>query len=259
MSNLIELSNEEVLAIPIDHLGAIILRHLKETDQWSEHNFTNQSQNQGIPDNVLCVWAEGLSWLISRRLVSRGRPGNNNSASTIFLITTQRKHYLGWHDIVQPIDNKKKIMPRNAVQFQKGLSLTNFLKDYGTEKQCYDALFSWRWNDGFRCPKCGHNKYCELNARKLQQCHRCHCQTSVIAGTIFESTKLPLTTWFLGMYLITQTKKGISAMQLHRQLGISYNAVWRIKHKLMQVMMERDDDHPLSGFVEVDDAYLGGE
>jgi hypothetical protein len=61
------------------------------------------------------------------------------------------------------------------------------------------------------------------------------------------------------MYLMTQTKKGISAMQLHRQLGISYNAAWRMKHKLMQVMMERDDEHPLSGFVEVDDAYLGGE
>ncbi len=150
-------------------------------------------------------------------------------------------------------------MPRNAVQFQKGPSLTDFFKDYGTEQQCYDALFSWRWSDGFQCPKCGHNQCCELNTRKLQQCHRCHHQISVIAGTIFESTKLPLTTWFLGMYLITQTKKGISAMQLHRQLGISYNAAWRMKHKLMQVMMERDDDHPLSGFVEVDDAYLGGE
>jgi transposase-like protein len=150
-------------------------------------------------------------------------------------------------------------MSRNQVQFQKGLSLPEFLKDYGAEQQCYDALFEWRWKGGFHCPKCGHNKYCDLKTNQLLQCHHCHHQTSLTAGTIFASTKLPLTTWFLGIYLMTQTKKGISAMQLHRQLGISYNAAWRMKHKLMQVMMERDDTHPLSGFVEVDDAYLGGE
>jgi hypothetical protein len=98
-----------------------------------------------------------------------------------------------------------------------------------------------------------------LTVRKLQQCHRCHHQTSVTAGTIFESTKLPLTLWFQGIYLMTQNKKGISTMSLHRHLGISYNAAWRMKHKLMQVMMERDDDQPLSGFIELDDAYLGGE
>ena len=56
-----------------------------------------------------------------------------------------------------------------------------------------------------------------------------------------------------------QGKKGVSAMKLHRQLGISYNAAWRMRHKLMQVMMERDRDHPLGGFVELDEAYLGGK
>jgi ISXO2-like transposase domain len=79
------------------------------------------------------------------------------------------------------------------------------------------------------------------------------------AGTIFASTKLSLTTWFLGIYLITQDKKGVSAMKLRRHLGISYNAAWRIKHKLMQVMLERDEDKKLSGFIELDKAYLGGE
>ena len=59
------------------------------------------------------------------------------------------------------------------------------------------------------------------------------------AGTLFEATKLPLTTWFL-IYLMTQDKKGISVMKLHRHLGISYNAAWRMKHKLMQAMMEQD-------------------
>lgn len=150
-------------------------------------------------------------------------------------------------------------MARNKVQFQKGLSLVEFMKCYGTEEQCFDALFAWRWPDGFICPHCGYDKGCRLSHRKLQQCHSCHRQTSVTAGTIFESTKLPLATWFLAIYLITQDKKGVSAMALHRQLGISYNAAWRLKHKLMQVMLERDQDYTLSGFIELDDAYLGGE
>ncbi len=94
---------------------------------------------------------------------------------------------------------------------------------------------------GFKCPSCGHDKSCQLSNRKMQQCHRCCCQTSVTAGTIFESTKLALTIWFQAIYLITQDKKGTSAMKLHRHLGISYNAAWRMKHKLMQVIMERDD------------------
>ena len=65
--------------------------------------------------------------------------------------------------------------------------------------------------------------------------------------------------WFQAIYLMTQDKKGVSAMKLHRHLGISYNAAWRIRHKLMQVMMERDREHPLGGSIQLDDAYLGGE
>jgi transposase-like protein len=150
-------------------------------------------------------------------------------------------------------------MARNKVQFQKGFSLREFLQHYGTEEQCFNALYAWRWPQGFRCPQCGHDRSCQLTQRKLQQCNRCHRQTSVTAGTIFEATRLPLTLWFWALYLITQDKKGISAMKLHRQLGISYNAAWRMKHKIMQVMLERDQTQPLSGFIELDDAYLGGE
>jgi len=150
-------------------------------------------------------------------------------------------------------------MARNKIQFQKGLSLNQFLQQYGTEEQCFDALYALRWPNGFRCPLCNHDKCCQLTVRKLQQCNQCGNQTSITAGTIFQSTKLPLTLWFQAMYLLTQNKKGMSAMALHRQLGISYNAAWRMKHKLMQVMLERDEDKPLSGFIEVDDAYLGGE
>lgn len=150
-------------------------------------------------------------------------------------------------------------MARNQVQFQKGLSLTQFLDAYGTEAQCHQALYQWKWPDGFQCPHCGHSKYSKVSTRKLYQCSRCHHQTSVTSGSIFAATKLLLTTWFLGIYLVTQSKNGISALELMRQLGITYNAAWRMKHKLMQVMKERDDSRPLEGIIQLDDAYWGGE
>ena len=150
-------------------------------------------------------------------------------------------------------------MAKNQVQFQRGLSLPEFLKNYGTEQQCRNALFKWRWPEGFACPACGHTGYCIIARGNLYQCHHCHHQTSLTAGTIFEYTKLPLTTWFLGMYVLTQSKSGVSALELKRQLGIGYNAAWRMKHKLLQVMKERDDCQPLLGYIQLDDAYWGGE
>jgi transposase-like protein len=152
-------------------------------------------------------------------------------------------------------------MARNRVQFQKGLSEAKFLEAYGTEEKCRAALFGWRWPGGFVCPACGEARHCVVKqeGRVLYQCHACRTQTSLIAGTIFASTKLQLTVWFRAMYLMTQTKQGISRLELSRRLGVSYNTGWKIAHKLAQVMMEREEKKPLEGRVEVDDAYLGGE
>jgi len=150
-------------------------------------------------------------------------------------------------------------MAKNKIQFQKGYSITDLFKEYGTEKQCEDALFKWRWPDKFCCSKCGSDSYCSLKTRRLYQCNHCHHQTSLTAGTIFEKTKLPLTAWFLGIHLLTQSKTGLSALELKRQLGVSYNTAWLMKHKVMQVMKERDDSKPLKGIIQLDDAYWGGE
>ena len=150
-------------------------------------------------------------------------------------------------------------MPKNRVQFQPGQSLRDFLMRYGTDDQCAQALFQARWPQGFRCPRCGYHKHCQLRRRKTLQCIRCKQQTSLIAGTVFANTKLGLSVWYLAMYLLTQSKNGISAMDLKRQLGVSYNSAWMLKHKLMQAMREREDSQPLRGIVELDDAYLGGE
>ena len=150
-------------------------------------------------------------------------------------------------------------MSRNKIQFQKGLSLIGFQERYGTDDKCREALFKWSWPSGYVCPMCGYAKGCEIKCRKVYQCHRCHHQTSLTAGTVFDSTRLPLSVWFLGMYILTQSKNGVSTMEMMRQLGISYNAAWRMRHKLMQVMYERESGKKLKEHIEVDDSYLGGE
>jgi transposase-like protein len=151
-------------------------------------------------------------------------------------------------------------MAKNQVQFQKGLSLPEFFAAYGTEAQCAETLFRWRWPQGFVCPECGHAEgYCDVKTRGLLQCKHCRHQASLTAGTVFAYSKLPLTTWFLAMYLLTQHKNAISALALKRQLGVSYNTAWSIKHKLMQTMLERDAERQLTGVIEIDDAYWGGE
>lgn len=149
-------------------------------------------------------------------------------------------------------------MSKNRVQFQKGMSLSDFMAQYGTEEQCQQTLFAWRWPHGFVCPSCGHAKACALRSRRLLQCAACRHQCSLISDTIFGGTKLPLQVWFLAMFLLTQAKNGLSALELSRQLGISYNSTWLMKHKLMQVMKERESTKPLAGLIQLDDAFWGG-
>ena len=149
-------------------------------------------------------------------------------------------------------------MARNRVQFQRGLSDVEFDRLYGSEEKCREVLFSWRWPDGFECPACGGRAHCELEKRSLWQCNACRTQTSLTAGTIFASTKLDLCVWFRAMFHMTQTKQGISALELSRRIDVTYNTAWKMHHKLRQVMLEREAARPLEGRVEMDDAYLGG-
>ena len=152
-------------------------------------------------------------------------------------------------------------MPMNRIQFQQGLSLPEFMQRFGTEAQCAAALEAARWPQGFQCPRSGHAEYSALKSgsRKTFQCCSCRHQTSPIAGTAFQSAHLPLTIWFLAISLIGQAKTGLSALALKRKLGVSYPTAWRIHHKLMQAMVEREEIYALRGNVQADDAYPGGE
>jgi hypothetical protein len=153
-------------------------------------------------------------------------------------------------------------MPRNRVQHQKGLSDDGFEQRYPDEEACRQAWFAWRWPEGFKCPRCAWTKYSEIQGRQLLQCGRCRYQTSLIASTVLQGTKLPMRVWFRAMHLLGQGKKGISNIELGRRLGISTNAAWRLQHKLMQAMLERDRRYKLGAAgprIEIDDAYIGGE
>src|ERR1700751_5065379 len=110
-------------------------------------------------------------------------------------------------------------MARNKVQFQKGLSEAQFAVLYGTEDQCREAVMRLRWPSGFVCPVCAGEHNSVVKTRALYQCTACRRQTSVIAGTIFAATKVPLCTWFRAMYHLTQSKGGISSIELGRRLG----------------------------------------
>jgi transposase-like protein len=142
----------------------------------------------------------------------------------------------------------------------RGLSEAELRERFGTEEACREALFGMRWREGLTCPACGHRGFCQLKTRKLFQCNRCKRQVRLTAGTVFQDTKLPLTAWFLAIYHLTQSKGGISSIELGRRLGVKQGTAWLMKHKLMRAMAAREAAKPkLEGRVEVDDAYLGGE
>ena len=152
-------------------------------------------------------------------------------------------------------------MTMNRVQFQAGLSMTEFMDRYGSVEQCEAALVESRWPSGFACPACGggHSSSFRRQGRLYFQCTACRHQCSATSGTIFGATKLPLTRWFLAMHLLTQSKNNVAALELMRHLGVCYKTAWLIKHKLMEVMRVREQGRQLDGRVEIDDAYLGGE
>jgi transposase-like protein len=153
-------------------------------------------------------------------------------------------------------------MSINHIQFQRGMSFAQFIERFGTEAQCEEALAAARWPSGWRCAHCDGSRFFHTHsntARKLWECFLCGYQSSSLVGTVFEHTKLGLKSWFLAMFLMTQSKNAVSALELKRQLGVNYKTAWLVKHKLLRVMELRDEPRKLGGRVEIDDAYLGGE
>ena len=151
-------------------------------------------------------------------------------------------------------------MAMNRVQFQRGLSLAEFLKLYGTDALCEAHWVDARWPEGFVCSRCSCKRFAlTFNGRRSWECWDCGYQCSSMVSTVFEHTQLRLTQWFLGIYLMTQSKNAVAGLELMRQHGVSYTTAWLVKHKLMQTMLVREAPRRFTDRVEIDDAYLGGE
>ncbi|MGB7099494.1 MAG: IS1595 family transposase [Xanthobacteraceae bacterium] len=119
-----------------------------------------------------------------------------------------------------------------------------------------------RWPQGVRCPRCGNPAVYDLPSRKWHwQCEKCApdgYRFSVIAGTVFENTNKPLRQWFKVVHLMTTSKKGISSLQIQRQMGFgSYETALNMTHKIRAAMMQPQEK--LGGIVEVDETYVGGD
>src|SRR4029453_4132194 len=124
--------------------------------------------------------------------------------------------------------------------------------------RCGGVVEKLRWPKGFVCPICGGCEGTRLSTRPKIQCRACRHQVSLTAGTIFHATKLPLTSWFLAMWLIATAKNGISSVELGRRLGIKQTNAWAMKQKIMAVMAGREEKKRLDGRVEREEVSRGG-
>lgn len=138
-------------------------------------------------------------------------------------------------------------------------SLFDWQKRYATEESCIEALIKIRWPKGYFCPNCSCNKAYFIASRNLYQCSNCNHQTSITAGTIFHSTKLPLIMWFWAIYLTATDKGGISALRLAKQLGVSWPTAWKMLRKIREAMKDRDSIYRLKNLIEFDDTLIGGK
>jgi transposase-like protein len=136
------------------------------------------------------------------------------------------------------------------------MEIIKMVEKYNTKGKCIAYLEKQRWADIPICPYCGSNKSTKKTQEFRHTCLNCGRSFSVLVGTIFESTKLPITKWFVAICLILNAKKGISSLQLARDLKVNRNSAWYLQKRLRQAM--QDNDFILKGLVEIDETYVGG-
>lgn len=140
----------------------------------------------------------------------------------------------------------------------KNLDLPTLIERFGSEDKCHDYLEKLRWPDGVTCPRCESKSISRIQERRQFECNGCRYQFSVRVGTIFHDSHLPLWKWFLTVYMIVQSKKGISSNQLKRVLAVAYKTAWYLSHRIRAAMKD-DGAELLRGIVEVDETWIGGK
>ena len=139
------------------------------------------------------------------------------------------------------------------------MNLVEMMQDFGNESKCRTYIEKLRWPNGVTCPHCKAEKVYRLVKRDQFLCASCEYQFSVTVDTIFHDTHLPLVTWFLATVLLCEAKKGMSACQIQRSLGIkTYKTAWYLCHRIRAAMLETNKPK-LSGTIEMDETYVGGK
>jgi transposase-like protein/IS1 family transposase len=138
------------------------------------------------------------------------------------------------------------------------MNLAKLIENFHSEDKCRKYLEELRWPDGIECPRCKSKVISNIKKRKTYDCDNCRYQFSVTAGTIFHDSHLPLWKWFLTIYMMIESKKGISANQIKRTVAISYKTAWYLCHRIRNALKDADNGI-LDGIVEVDETYVGGK
>jgi transposase-like protein len=148
------------------------------------------------------------------------------------------------------------------------MKLIDVPKAFATDEMCLAYLEAKRWPHGVRCPVCGAKEVSTINRKsksknvraQLYQCleKSCKSQFSATSGTIFHDSHLGLGKWFMAIALLVDAKKGMSALQLQRHLGVNYRTAWYLAHRIREAMNE-PDGLKLTGTVEIDETYIGGK
>jgi transposase-like protein len=149
------------------------------------------------------------------------------------------------------------------------MNLNELVKNFDSEDKAREFLEKQRWPHGAVCPHCGVlGESYRLKAKAeskspvrpgVWKCGGCRKQFTVKVGTIFEDSHIPLTTWLRAIHLLCASKKGMSAHQLHRMLGVTYKSAWFMAHRIRYAMSQPPLSSKLSGIVEIDETYIGGK
>jgi transposase-like protein len=141
------------------------------------------------------------------------------------------------------------------------MSLATLIQHFSNEQKCRDTLRDLRWPAGVCCPSCGDTSVSWISTREQWDCNGCRHRFSVTSGTIFDNTKIPLWKWFVAVYLMCESKKGISASQVGRTLAVSYPTAWHLCHRIRGAMDDDGDSgrSMLTGIIEIDETWIGGK
>lgn len=138
-------------------------------------------------------------------------------------------------------------------------SLIEMLEKFPDEQSCINYMTEIRWRDGRFCPYCGSPRVYDFKDGRTHKCADCRQKFSIKIGTIFEDSKIPLQKWFMAIYLLTSHSKGISSVQLGKDIGVTQKTAWFMNHRLREATKSKSFQAPLKNTVEVDETFVGGK